>query len=134
MRTNCVVVVLSAGAVLAGCNPTGEPCPELEAVLQASEQLPPPVASWREVIGDLVATAPADSVTEFTIFLDRHGNTELRAWAEATGAEIVYEFRSFSGFGVHAPVSALPGLLPQESITGISWSTEANMTYGNLCS
>jgi len=87
---------------------------------------------WRERLTGFVATAPADSVMELTVFLNPHGKQAFRDWAEEAGVEVYWEFKSFSGFAIRVRVSTLPGLLPQEAITGVFWG-DTGMTYGQEC-
>jgi hypothetical protein len=130
MRTSLLVAGLLLVATAPACN--DDTCSISEVAVQAVQDSVA-TSDWRERLSGFVASAPADSVMRLTVFLDHYGDQELVDWAaQEPGVVVLYHFKAFSGFAIDVPVRALPGLLPQEAITGVFWG-DTGFTYGDGC-
>ena len=81
------------------------------------------LADWRVRLDSIVATAPADSIVRWGIFMPPQAKARVRAWADSANVEITYEFRGFSAFAVDGSIRSLSTVKELDEVTGIEFNT-----------
>lgn len=79
------------------------------------------LGDWRAELDSIVATAPADSVLDITVFVAVRERAAFVEWAARRQVPITYQYYGFSAFRIEPTVGDLPSLREQAGVTGVDW-------------